>query len=142
MSYRPPSPHDKVPERLAEVIAPILPYLSHGKEQLVNGLRKLEGGGELYVPCIDSNETAFGHASRLVCHGTAISRLPAIFAGGLLPSFGAGRAAAEKKFKVDKPVVYTSPKFVCAKGCPMAMVTRQTMRPESWWQTMRRLCAW
>ena len=54
-SYRPPSPHDKVPERLAEVIAPILPYLSHGKEQLVNGLRKLEGGGELYVPCIDSN---------------------------------------------------------------------------------------
>ena len=121
-SYRPPSPHDKVPERLAEVIAPIFPYLSHGKEQLVNGLRKLEGGGELYVPCIDSNETAFGHASRLVYHGTAISRLPAIFAGGLLPSFGAGRAAAEKKFKVDKPVVYTSPKFVCAKGYPMAMV--------------------
>ncbi len=31
-SNRPPSPHDKVPERLAEVIAPILPYLSHGKE--------------------------------------------------------------------------------------------------------------
>ena len=44
---------------------------------------------------------------------------------GFLGVFGAGRYAAIKKFGMDLPVVYVSPKYECAARYPLALATCQ-----------------
>ena len=55
-------------------------------------------------------------------HGTSWKGLIGISTRGFLPCWGAGRAKALEKFKVDLPVVYTSPDWDLALWYPMAMV--------------------
>ena len=55
-------------------------------------------------------------------HGTSWKGLIGILTRGWLPSWGAGRADALARFKVDLPVVYTSSVYDAALWYPVAMV--------------------
>ena len=54
-------------------------------------------------------------------HGTSWKGMQAIIAGGFLPSWGAGRKGAFKKFGEDRPYVYVSPEEICAARYPLAL---------------------
>lgn len=58
-------------------------------------------------------------------HGTSFTAMHTIMLEGFLGVFGAGRYAAVRKFGVDLPVVYVSPKYECAARYPLALATRQ-----------------
>ena len=57
--------------------------------------------------------------------GTSLAAMYSILLEGFLGVFGAGRYAAFRKFGVDLPVVYVSPKYECAARYPLALATLQ-----------------
>ena len=58
-------------------------------------------------------------------HGTSFAAMYSILLEGFLGVFGAGRYAAFRKFGVDLPVVYVSPRYECAARYPLALATLQ-----------------